>query len=107
MSIRSLVRLEDHGPFDWFINSDLLERFSDAGRVFASDSKKNRIGTVRTNEYPACFGVNIVESRSAIHCIHSSYGILIHPPYASTIFMHPVSDDLESMVAAEVGSNTC
>src|SRR6267143_3112893 len=107
MSICSLVRLEDHDSFNWLINFDLIERFSEARRVFASDSKQNRIGTVRTNEYLACFGVHIVEGRSAIHCIHSSYGILIHPPYASTIFMRPIGDYLESMIAAEVGSNTC
>jgi hypothetical protein len=70
MGICSLVRLEDHRPFDWFVNLDLIERFSDAGRVFASDSKQNRVGTVRTNEYSACFGVNIVESQVAKHCIH-------------------------------------
>jgi len=70
MSVCSLVRLEDHGPFDWFVNLDLIERFGDAGRVFASDSKQNRIWTVRTNEYSACFMVNIVESQSAKHCIH-------------------------------------
>src|SRR4029077_9498966 len=39
MSICSLVRLEDHSPFDWFINLDLTERFDDTGRVFSSQSK--------------------------------------------------------------------
>jgi hypothetical protein len=70
MSICPLVRLEDHRPFDWFVNIDLIERFSYAGRVFASDSKQNRVWTVRTNEYSAGFLVNIVESQSAKHCIH-------------------------------------
>src|SRR5712691_10665146 len=62
MSIRSLVRLEDHDPFDRFINVDLIERSGDADRVFTSDSKQNRIWTVRTNEHSACFRVDIVES---------------------------------------------
>jgi hypothetical protein len=72
MSICSLVRLEDHDPFDWLVNLDLIERFSDAGRVFASDPKQNRVWTVRTNEYSARFIVNIVESQSAKHCIHQA-----------------------------------
>jgi len=62
MSVCSLVRLEDHDPFDRFIDLDLFERFSDAGRVFSSDSKQNRVGTVRTNEYSPCFWVDVVES---------------------------------------------
>jgi hypothetical protein len=70
MSICSLVRLEDHDPFDLFVNLDLIERFSDASRVFASDSKQNRVWTMRTNEHSARFMVNIVESQSAKHCIH-------------------------------------
>jgi hypothetical protein len=49
MSICSLVRLEDHDPFDWLVNLDLIERFSDAGRVFASDSEQNGVWTVGTN----------------------------------------------------------
>src|SRR5713101_5664667 len=61
MSICSLVCLENHDPFDRFIDFDLIERFSDAGRVFSSDSKQNGVGTARTNEYSACFRVNIVE----------------------------------------------
>jgi hypothetical protein len=62
MSICSLVRLEDHDPFDWFIDLDLIERLSDGGGVFASDSKQYGVGTVRADEYSACFMVNIVES---------------------------------------------
>jgi len=61
MSICSLVCLENHYSFDWFVDIDLIERFSDAGRVFASDSKQNRVWTVGTSEYSARFMVNIVE----------------------------------------------
>src|SRR5690349_9353903 len=39
MSICSLVRLEDHRPFDWFIDLDFTERFGDTARVFSSQSK--------------------------------------------------------------------
>src|SRR5712691_655718 len=61
MSICSLVRLENHGPFDWFVDLDLIERLGNTGRVFSSDSEQNRVGAVRTDEYSACFRVNIVE----------------------------------------------
>jgi hypothetical protein len=62
MRICSLVRLENHDSFGGFINIDLIERFSDAGRIFASDSKQNRVGTVRTDKHSACFRINVVES---------------------------------------------
>ena len=62
MSICSLIRLENHTAFDWFVDLDLIERLGNAGRVFSSDSKQNRVGAVGTDEQSACFRVNIVES---------------------------------------------
>src|SRR5260370_42435991 len=102
MSVCSLVRFEDHSPFNWFINFNLIERLSDGDGAFSSDSKENRVGAVRTNEHPSCFRVDVVESQAMEHCIHSTNGVKIYSPDRPNEFGCSICNYFEIIISAEV-----
>src|SRR5260370_1494985 len=95
MSVRALIGPEDHDSFNLFSQLYVLECRKDVIGTISSDSEKNWIQSVRANQHPSRFRVQIVESPSIMFCIHGFDGFMIDSSSTAEVLLDPVCNNFQ------------